>query len=106
MDYDYLFKELDNLNKDDSSIKCSENECNFIQKYSIISCKECGDIISNILDTRPFYVRGRTTAGTLHRRLIIGNPLPMSNRTMRLNYHGNYAGSHLSAWKGVGLLQS
>ena len=50
MDYDNLFKELDNLNKDDSSIKCCENECNFTRKDSIISCKECGEIISNILE--------------------------------------------------------
>ena len=50
MDYDNLFKELDNLNIIGSSIKCCENECNFTQNDSIILCKECGEIISNILE--------------------------------------------------------
>ena len=50
MDYDNLFKELDNLDNIESNVKCCENECNFTQKNSIISCKECGEIISNILE--------------------------------------------------------
>ena len=50
MDYDNLFKGLDNLNIIDSGIKCCENECNFTQKNSIIICKKCGEIISNILE--------------------------------------------------------
>jgi len=50
MDYNNLFKEFDNLNNNKSDVRCCENECNFTKRDNIILCRECGEIISNILE--------------------------------------------------------